>query len=128
QLAQIVQERLRCATHLLFRRVLPKPWLQGFRAVALRGHRGARLGRSSARRRIRPRGLSRNRNRHLRKQDLARKPRRPLRGRYPTATLAPLVADGRLRATGFSVARELDTINICVPAPLRKTKDPDMSD
>ena len=23
--------------------------------------------------------------------------------------------------------RELDTINICVPTPLRKTKDPDMS-
>ena len=23
--------------------------------------------------------------------------------------------------------RDLDTINICVPTPLRKTKDPDMS-
>jgi UDP-N-acetyl-D-glucosamine dehydrogenase len=29
--------------------------------------------------------------------------------------------------TDFSVVRELDTINICVPTPLRKTKDPDMS-
>jgi UDP-N-acetyl-D-glucosamine dehydrogenase len=27
----------------------------------------------------------------------------------------------------FSTVRELDTINICVPTPLRKTKDPDMS-
>ena len=35
---------------------------------------------------------------------------------------------GKLRATtDFSVVRELDTINICVPTPLRKTKDPDMS-
>src|SRR5581483_836428 len=29
--------------------------------------------------------------------------------------------------TDFSVVAELDTINICVPTPLRKTKDPDMS-
>jgi UDP-N-acetyl-D-glucosamine dehydrogenase len=35
---------------------------------------------------------------------------------------------GRLDATtDFSVVKELDTINICVPTPLRKTKDPDMS-
>jgi UDP-N-acetyl-D-glucosamine dehydrogenase len=46
----------------------------------------------------------------------------------PSTTLAPLVKDGMLRATtDFSVIRELDTINICVPTPLRKTKDPDMS-
>jgi len=46
----------------------------------------------------------------------------------PTAEVARLVADGRLRATtDFSVVAELDTINICVPTPLRKTKDPDMS-
>jgi UDP-N-acetyl-D-glucosamine dehydrogenase len=33
-----------------------------------------------------------------------------------------------LQATSdFSVIAELDTINICVPTPLRKTKDPDMS-
>src|ERR1035438_9018846 len=39
-----------------------------------------------------------------------------------------LVNDGKLRATtDFSVIAELDTINICVPTPLRKTKDPDMS-
>lgn len=40
----------------------------------------------------------------------------------------PLVRGGKLRATtDFSVIRELDTIDICVPTPLRKTKDPDMS-
>lgn len=46
----------------------------------------------------------------------------------PTETLRPLVESGKIRATtDFSVIRELDTINICVPTPLRKTKDPDMS-
>jgi UDP-N-acetyl-D-glucosamine dehydrogenase len=35
---------------------------------------------------------------------------------------------GKLDATtDFSIVKELDTINICVPTPLRKTKDPDMS-
>ena len=35
---------------------------------------------------------------------------------------------GLLDATSdFSIVCELDTINICVPTPLRKTKDPDMS-
>ncbi|MGB9454799.1 MAG: nucleotide sugar dehydrogenase [Bryobacteraceae bacterium] len=49
-------------------------------------------------------------------------------GDIPSATLKPLVESGKLRATtDFSVALELDTINICVPTPLRKTKDPDMS-
>lgn len=41
---------------------------------------------------------------------------------------SPLVQSGKLRASSdFSVIRELDTIDICVPTPLRKTKDPDMS-
>jgi len=45
-----------------------------------------------------------------------------------TEEVERLVADGRLRATtDFSCVAELDTINICVPTPLRKTKDPDMS-
>ena len=40
----------------------------------------------------------------------------------------PLVQAGKLRATtDFSVIEGLDTIDICVPTPLRKTKDPDMS-
>jgi UDP-N-acetyl-D-glucosamine dehydrogenase len=42
--------------------------------------------------------------------------------------LAPLVRSGKLRATAdFSIITELDTLDICVPTPLRKTKDPDMS-
>src|SRR5262249_56480370 len=42
--------------------------------------------------------------------------------------LAELVASGALRATtDFSVLGRLDTVNICVPTPLRKTKDPDVS-
>jgi UDP-N-acetyl-D-glucosamine dehydrogenase len=49
-------------------------------------------------------------------------------GDIPTGDLAPLVKSGKLRATtDFSVIRDLDTVNICVPTPLRKTKDPDMS-
>ena len=46
----------------------------------------------------------------------------------PSSVMKPLVEQGKLRATSdFSVIREMDTINICVPTPLRKTKDPDMS-
>ena len=42
--------------------------------------------------------------------------------------LSKLVQEGKLRATtDFAAVRDLDTINICVPTPLRKTKDPDMS-
>ncbi len=49
-------------------------------------------------------------------------------GDIRSAELAPLVSSGKLRATNdFSVVRDLDTVNICVPTPLRKTKDPDMS-
>src|ERR1700704_3210783 len=49
-------------------------------------------------------------------------------GDIPSSILSPLVKAGKLRATtDFSAALELDTINICVPTPLRKTKDPDMS-
>ncbi len=49
-------------------------------------------------------------------------------GDVPVAVLRPLVEAGKLRATtDFSAVRDLDTINICVPTPLRKTKDPDMS-
>ena len=49
-------------------------------------------------------------------------------GDIPNSTLRPLVESGKLAATSdFSAVEELDTINICVPTPLRKTKDPDMS-
>ena len=39
-----------------------------------------------------------------------------------------ILASGRLRATAdFSHLADMDTINICVPTPLRKTKDPDLT-
>ncbi len=44
------------------------------------------------------------------------------------AQLADLVAADRLHATNdFAALQGLDTVNICVPTPLRKTKDPDVS-
>jgi UDP-N-acetyl-D-glucosamine dehydrogenase len=44
------------------------------------------------------------------------------------ADVQSLRTAGRLDATtDFAIVKELDTINICVPTPLRKTKDPDMS-
>jgi UDP-N-acetyl-D-glucosamine dehydrogenase len=46
----------------------------------------------------------------------------------PDADVARLVSSGRLHATAdFSAIARLDTVNICVPTPLRKTKDPDVS-
>ena len=46
----------------------------------------------------------------------------------PEGDVRGLRKAGTLDATtDFSVVKELDTINICVPTPLRKTKDPDMS-
>jgi UDP-N-acetyl-D-glucosamine dehydrogenase len=46
----------------------------------------------------------------------------------PGHEVSSLLTEGRLiGTTDFSVISELDTINICVPTPLRKTKDPDMS-
>jgi UDP-N-acetyl-D-glucosamine dehydrogenase len=49
-------------------------------------------------------------------------------GDVPTSVLRPLVEAGKLKATtDFSAVLDLDTVNICVPTPLRKTKDPDMS-
>jgi UDP-N-acetyl-D-glucosamine dehydrogenase len=46
----------------------------------------------------------------------------------PSEKVSSLVRDGRLAATtDFSVISRLDILNICVPTPLRKTKDPDMS-
>jgi len=45
-----------------------------------------------------------------------------------SADVRTLVDAGRLQATSdYRVVAELETINICVPTPLRKTKDPDMS-
>jgi len=45
-----------------------------------------------------------------------------------TADVADFRKRGLLRATtDFDVLRDIDTVNICVPTPLRKTKDPDLS-
>jgi UDP-N-acetyl-D-glucosamine dehydrogenase len=45
-----------------------------------------------------------------------------------SARLAPLVRDGRIRATGeLQRLADVDVISICVPTPLSKTKDPDVS-
>jgi len=44
------------------------------------------------------------------------------------AEIREQVAAGRLVATAdFAAVRDLDTVNICVPTPLRKTKDPDLT-
>jgi len=43
-------------------------------------------------------------------------------------SLGPAVLNGSLRATqSFAAVGSLDAISICVPTPLRKTKDPDLS-
>jgi UDP-N-acetyl-D-glucosamine dehydrogenase len=49
-------------------------------------------------------------------------------GDVPTEVLKDVCDAGRLRATtDFDSLRELDIVNICVPTPLTKTKDPDVS-
>jgi UDP-N-acetyl-D-glucosamine dehydrogenase len=46
----------------------------------------------------------------------------------PAATVAGLVRSGRLKAsTEFSSLADADGVSICVPTPLRKTGDPDLS-
>src|SRR5690606_17631408 len=46
----------------------------------------------------------------------------------PTERVRPLVESGKLCATThYTDLRQADAISICVPTPLRKTKDPDMS-
>ena len=46
----------------------------------------------------------------------------------PTSQVKPLVMSGKLCATtDYEDLRRADAISICVPTPLRKTKDPDMS-
>ena len=46
----------------------------------------------------------------------------------PTESVAALVTAGKLRATtDFSACAGLDCVSICVPTPLRKTGDPDLS-
>jgi UDP-N-acetyl-D-glucosamine dehydrogenase len=49
-------------------------------------------------------------------------------GDIPTSVLKPLVDSGKIRAAlPGPIMGDCDTISICVPTPLRKTKDPDIS-
>ena len=49
-------------------------------------------------------------------------------GDVPDSDLREMLAAGRLHATAdFDALSTLDTVNICVPTPLRKTKAPDLS-
>ncbi|MEK6222666.1 MAG: nucleotide sugar dehydrogenase, partial [Chloroflexota bacterium] len=49
-------------------------------------------------------------------------------GDVPNALVSKLVNDGKLSAsTDFAVLKEVDLVSICVPTPLRKTGDPDLS-
>ncbi|HXG50502.1 MAG TPA: nucleotide sugar dehydrogenase [candidate division Zixibacteria bacterium] len=46
----------------------------------------------------------------------------------PSEELLPLAAGGRIRATqSLAVVERLDALSICVPTPLRKSKEPDLS-
>ncbi len=46
----------------------------------------------------------------------------------PTEDVAKLVKSGKLKATtDFSVIKDVEAVSICVPTPLKKTGDPDMS-
>lgn len=46
----------------------------------------------------------------------------------PSERLTPLIKSGHLYATSdFSALKEIDAVCICVPTPLRKTMDPDIS-
>ena len=46
----------------------------------------------------------------------------------PSETLLSFVSASKLRATqSLAAVERLDTLNICVPTPLRKNKDPDLS-
>ncbi len=49
-------------------------------------------------------------------------------GDVSTDDLTYVVKKGLLKATtDFSILRKVDTINICVPTPMRKTREPDVS-
>jgi UDP-N-acetyl-D-glucosamine dehydrogenase len=49
-------------------------------------------------------------------------------GDVPTELVRSLVKDGKLSAsTDFAMLKDVDLVSICVPTPLRKTGDPDLS-
>ena len=87
------------------------------------GYVGLPLGLEFARVGLRTTGIDVDRN----KVDLIRSGRSYIVD-VADAEIAEQVEAERLTATtDFSVIAELDTINICVPTPLRKTKDPDLT-
>jgi UDP-N-acetyl-D-glucosamine dehydrogenase len=46
----------------------------------------------------------------------------------PDSVLAPLISSGKFRAsTDYADLADVDAISICVPTPLRKSRDPDIS-
>ena len=46
----------------------------------------------------------------------------------PDKDIRPLVRKGRLKGTSdYKILKEVDAVSICVPTPLRKTKEPDVS-
>ncbi len=46
----------------------------------------------------------------------------------PSSQIAHLITSERLRGTTeYDVVKDVDAVSICVPTPLRKTKDPDLS-
>jgi UDP-N-acetyl-D-glucosamine dehydrogenase len=46
----------------------------------------------------------------------------------PNETLLTLVTDGKIKATqSLASVENFDTVSVCVPTPLRKTKEPDLS-
>ncbi len=46
----------------------------------------------------------------------------------PDDAIAPAIASGQVTlTTDFDILAEADTVDICVPTPLRKTRDPDVS-
>jgi UDP-N-acetyl-D-glucosamine dehydrogenase len=46
----------------------------------------------------------------------------------PSETLLSLVAQGKIKATqSLASVENFDTVSVCVPTPLRKTKEPDLS-
>ena len=93
-----------------------------------RRRRRPRLRRAAARRRIRARRLPCNRHRSRRSQDRGDRRGHVLHPRRAHRRRRGLHEGRQLDATtDFAIVAELDTINICVPTPLRKTKDPDMS-
>ena len=94
-----------------------------------RGSRWIGLCRPAAGRRVRQSRVHGHRHRCQRREGRgASTPAIPTWAIFRAPRSAPLVESGKLRATtDFAAVLELDTINIAVPTPLRKTKDPDMS-